>query len=447
MKKFRVLLFILLISLSLTLVCEADEEPEISADYACVYNVESDTMLYAKGANTIIYPASLVKIMTASLAFDYLSEVGGDDFAVTVTASALETLAGNNIKLKEGETLSFRELLSAVVIGGANDAALVIAETVAGSVDAFVDMMNEKAASLGAENTQFANPTGYHSPYMYSTLSDLALICKWASSNSEYMALASTVKYTIPETNMSAPRNLSNSNLLLDPTHWLRHYKPGTSGMNSGSTAQAGYTLATVYDNDGQTNIVIIAGGKVDGWDYHYYNDASTLIDYTSVSYSYQSLVEKDLPVVDMSVLYGKETDHVLLTTSKEVVALLPNDYDPALVTTDYTLHSTNLVAPIKKGAEFGSYNVYYDGEPLSSIPLVTQNTVKRDYFAFIMGSISAFFEMEIVKSVIWLLISAFFFAIVITVVWIYTKRQRKLRREREERRRRLEHARRSITK
>ena len=133
MKKTLVLLFVLLMAISFALVCEADEvkeeELEITSDYACVYNVESDTMLFEKGANTIIYPASLVKIMTASLAFDYLSSVEDEDFTVTVTDTALDTLVGNNIKLKEGETLSFRDLLSAVVIGGANDAALVIAET------------------------------------------------------------------------------------------------------------------------------------------------------------------------------------------------------------------------------------------------------------------------------------------------------------------------------
>ena len=139
--------------LCISALAEEAPAPEISADFAGVYNVESGEMLFSKNSNTIIYPASLVKIMTATLALEYYNTVSPNE--VTVTESALATLKGNNIDLEAGEKVSFYDLVAAVAVGGANDAALVIAETVSGSVDSFVKKMNSKAKALGAVNTKF----------------------------------------------------------------------------------------------------------------------------------------------------------------------------------------------------------------------------------------------------------------------------------------------------
>lgn len=445
MRRIKLLfVFVFLLSLlSLTAFAEDNPAPEISADYACVYNVESGEMLYEKSANTIVYPGSLVKIMTAVLALEYYQTT--DNFDVTVSEKALETLKGNNIKLKVGEEVSLYDLIAAVVVGGANDAALVIADTVAGSVDAFVEMMNDKAAELGAVNTHFANPTGFHSPMMYTTLTDLARICEWANKNSEYMKLSSSITYTMLATNESKERIFTNSNLLLDPKHWLRHYKEGTSGMNVGMTSEAGYTLATVYDNDGRTNIVILVGGKADGWDYHYFDDANALIDYTAVSYEYKKIVSRDEPVFDMRVLYGKDTDHVLIVTKNEVTAFLPKDAKPEDIRTEYTLNSKEYIAPVKKGDEMGVYNVYYLDELVSSVPLVIQTNVKRDLFAYISGHIKNFFKNELVKSVIFLIFALIVFSLSITLVVYYNRKKRRLELERAERLRRLSKARRTL--
>ncbi len=438
---FLVLITVLLCSFAVN--AEEDTEPIITADYACVYNVESGEMLYDKSANTIVYPGSLVKIMTSVLALEYYSVT--NDQEITVTESALETLKGNNVKLKAGEIVSLYDLIAAVAVGGANDAALVLAETVAGSVDKFVEKMNEKAAELGAVNTQFDNPTGYHSPKMYTTLTDFAKICAWANKNTEFMKLSSEVSYTMPATNVSKERIFTNSNLLLDPKHWLRHYKAGTSGMNAGMTQQAGYTLATAYNNDGQTNIVIIVGGKIDGWDYHYFNEAVALIDYTAVSYEYKKLVSRDEPVFDMKVLYGKDTDHVLLATQSEVTALLPNDALDSDITTDFIVVGEECVAPVKKGTEMGSYNVYYQGELVTTVPLVTMGNIKRDYFSFVSGNIRSFFARESVKSAILLLLSLTLFSSVIAFIVHYYRKKQRLLLEREERLRRLNRARRTL--
>jgi len=150
MKKAIVFLCLILI---LTINAFAVEEPEITSDYAIVYNIETGKTLYEKGINSIIYPASLTKIMTGLLACEYYEKQG--DFNVTVTETALEAVEGSNVKLKAGETVSFYDLIVAMAVGGGNDAAYVIAEAVGGSVDTFIEMMNERARNIGATHTSY----------------------------------------------------------------------------------------------------------------------------------------------------------------------------------------------------------------------------------------------------------------------------------------------------
>lgn len=441
MKKLILVFFVL--AALFTLSAFAEGEPEISADFAGVYNIETGDMLYSKNSNTIIYPASLVKIMTATLALEYYSNKS--DYEITVTETALQTLKGNNIKLKVGEKASFYDLIAAVAVGGANDAALVVAENVAGSVDAFVKMMNDKAEEIGAKNTHFDNPTGYHSPKMYSTVEDLAKISAWAYKNKAFVELSSMVDFKMKATNMSKERTFTNANLLLDPNHWLRHYLAGTKGMNVGSTAEAGYTLSTVYDNNGQTNVVILVGGKAEGWDYYYFDDAKALIEYTSVSYEYRDLVPKDKPVADIEIEYGRDSDHILLTTKNGITALLPEEASDEDITTDFVVTRDNFVAPVKKGEEWGTLTAYYKGKVVGSTPIVTQNNIKRDYFLYISGGISRFFKLHTVKGVIYLILSSLFLAVTIAAVAYYYRRKRALERQRQEKLRRLNRARRNL--
>ena len=213
MKRLFILTLVLSAILCLTAFAEA---PEIDAKYGIVYNLEADKPLFEKDVDSIIYPASLTKIMTGLLACEYYDERGGVDFEVTVSEAALENVEGNKIGLKAGETVSFYDLIVAVMVGSGNDAAYVIAETVGGSLDGFVAMMNERAATVGATHTTYSNPSGFHSSYMLTTLRDQALICAEASENNTLLKISSLVDYTMPETDLHKKREFTNQNLLFD---------------------------------------------------------------------------------------------------------------------------------------------------------------------------------------------------------------------------------------
>ncbi|MDO4261583.1 MAG: serine hydrolase [Eubacteriales bacterium] len=180
-------------------LCVADEDvEEIEADTsealaACFFNLDSKEVLYAKNIHERMYPASTTKIMTALVALkhgDMDAQATVSREAVTFTESGVSTA-----KLKEGDVLTVRQLLYALLVASANDAANVIAEQVAGSQEAFVQMMNEEAASIGATNTHFVNPNGLHDEDHYTTAYDLYLMFQEAMEYDEFLQILQAKEY------------------------------------------------------------------------------------------------------------------------------------------------------------------------------------------------------------------------------------------------------------
>ncbi len=425
MKKIILITLLLATLLSLFVCAEEPLEFTVDAEYAAVYNIETKSMLFEKGANTIIYPASLAKIMTGILACDYYEEQGGD-FDVVVSETALRGVQGNKIGLKAGERVSFYDLMCATLVGSGNDAAYVIAETVGGSVEGFVDLMNKKAGELGAVNTVYANPGGYHSPYMYTTLYDQALICAHASENERLLKITSLVSYEMPETNLSKKRTFTNQNLLFDQNHWLRHYTPNTAGLNVGMTEQAGWCLATVYDDDGLTNIVLVSGGSVKSFDYVYLSDAKALIEHTANSHAYTTVLNKGEAFHEAYVAIGRDRDSVILETEGEIVALLPTDINVETdITFEYKLLDDRFEAPVKVGDVFGIASAYYKGELVGKVNLVANTSVKRSLPLFLLDRISSFFRIPAVSTVLSFIFSLVFAFIVGVFIYVCIKRRR----------------------
>lgn len=398
MKKHIKALLCVVMSILLVFCAAAEEmentngEPEITSAFAVVYNLENDKILYAKDNKSIIYPASLVKIMTGALAVEYYENNHSANFDVTVTDTALAHLQGNNIKLTVGEKITYENLLYALLVGSANDAACVLAETVAGSVEKFVDMMNAKAAELGAADTYFTNPTGYHSPYMTTTLDDMIKICTWAYRNNTFMEISSCYKYTIPQTNLSDERYLQSQNLLLNPSHWGRYYIEGAVGMNSGATNESGYCLATVAQKGGLTNLVIITGGKAEGAEYLHFRDAGKLFDYAFSSFENKTVVKGKTIICELPVEMSSGVDHAVLTTENDITCLFNKSVDVEKdLEIKYTTVDDKLIAPVTPGVSYGILEVYYENELIASTNLVSQMTVDRSNFLYMLGNLKSF--------------------------------------------------------
>ena len=216
-KRIFSLFFALILSLSLFTPAFATgdepqlpEDPNILAKAALLVDYNTGDIAYGKNEHEELYPASLTKIMTALLTLEAI-EAGQltMDQQLTATATAFEGLAadGSNAGIKVGEILTVEQLLYCMLVVSANEACNILAETVSGSVDAFVAEMNAKAQALGCANTHFMNPNGLHDPQHYTSAWDMYLITRAAMQYEDFMVICDTANVKIPATKMSGERN------------------------------------------------------------------------------------------------------------------------------------------------------------------------------------------------------------------------------------------------
>lgn len=248
------------------------EAPEIPSPSAILLEDTTNAVLMEQAADEVRSPGSIVKIMTVLLAL----ENGSLTDEVTYSANAVAVVTGGaaGIGAKEGETMTLEQCLYAIMLGSANDASVQVAEQISGSVEAFVEKMNSRAAELGCTNTVFTNPTGLPDDSQHSTARDLALILQAAINNPNFCRISSAVSYTIPATNVSAARSLTNSFPLIK-SGTATPYE-GVLAGRSGYTQASGSTLAAAVENSGTRLICVLLAGA----DGQTAADAVSLFDY-----------------------------------------------------------------------------------------------------------------------------------------------------------------------
>lgn len=407
-------------------VCSfATEEPTLNAKYALLYNIEYNTIVYEKSIDTEIYPASFAKIMTAILAYEYKAE-HPDVTDIIVKESVISAAGGTGLGLRDGEVISFDDALAAVVVGGANDAALVIADLVGGNGDGFVSMMNEKAKELGCENTYFANPTGLHSPLMKTTLRDVLKICLEAYSINDFMVMSSNYSYTVAATNMSDAREITSKNYLLNDKSKQGYYYAEAKGMNAGSTPEAGYCLASVHSSGGLTALAIVSGAELVENRYRSCTDVATLFDSFSSNYKLKSVLEKGRLICEIPISLSSNIDHLILVSGDAVPFIVSSDYRDEDMSFDYTLSQKEASAPVSQGDVFGEIQVYYKGEIIGTCDLVAQASVERSIWLLIVSYIKAFFSLTIVKIVLFSLIAILIVSVILMLAVSFRSSRRK---------------------
>ena len=263
----------------------------IYAPSALLIEKSTGDILYQKEAFTPMYPASTVKMMTAILVLENCSL----DEPVTVSEFAISAVPqGYTLSsIQVGEILSVRDLLYALLVPSGNDAANVLAEYVAGNVENFATMMNEKATQLGCKNTNFTNPNGVHDVNMYTTAYDLALIAKYAMDIEEFRTIISTEIYTLPSTNIypADDRVLHNSNHLINSSS--TDYYEYATGIKTGYTNAAQNCLVAGAKKDDVEFISVILGSTFGNTtEQSKFVDAKTLFEF-GFTYHYNYYQEK----------------------------------------------------------------------------------------------------------------------------------------------------------
>ena len=373
-KIFIMIIFVAVI-LSNKIIVYADDELEIDAKASLIIENNSGKIIYENDAKEQNYPASVTKILTAIIVLENCELTD----TATVSSSAVSNIPEGYVvaPLFVGEKMKINDLLYALMLKSANDAAYVLAEHVGGSIDGFSDLMNKKAKEIGCENTHFVNPNGIHNEEHYTTAYDMYLISKYAMQNEEFRKIVSTYQYTLPVTNKytTKDRVMKNTNDFVNPNS--KYYNEDVNGIKTGTTLQAGNCLITSATKEGLDIITVILGAKTSD---SKFSETKKMIDYTFDNYKYSKLHKKEDIIKNIKVEKAtKETEDLNLIIDTDIEVLHNTKIDLDEIKPEIKLND-KIEAPIIKGQELGTVKYTVDGLEYNAKLLAENDVEKKTY-------------------------------------------------------------------
>ncbi len=403
---------------------------EISAEGVYLVNLDTDRVIYAKNEEQRLYPASLTKMMTSLLLIENTSDL--DNETVTVSANAINSLLGTGSSmggLRSGEVVTVREMTYVLMMASANEAANAIAEHVGGSIEAFVAMMNARAAELGMTGTHFMNAHGLHDEEHYTTPRDIYLLMREVYKNSFLKEVIGTRRHTAPATNKNSQRLLVTTNMLIDGS--TSYYYKYATGGKTGYTDEAGRCLASFAEKDGFTYACVIMNspvwapsGYLARFEYGYTED---LFEWAFTDFEYKTVVNQTDVVGEVNVELAWEIDHVTVRPANDYSSLLPKAADTSTVTLDITYTAETIDAPVSAGQILGKADIMYAGEKLGKVDLVATTDIEKNQWLAIWRSVKQFTQGTVFKVIIGVIVAGIL-AFIIACVVLNSKRRRRRR-------------------
>ncbi len=395
--------------------------------------LNSGVVVFEKDADVQTYPASTTKIMTYIIVAENVADFDGT--MVEITEDALATLDPESSVMgltdHIGESFSVKDLLYGLMLPSGNDAALVLATYVGnGSIDAFVELMNNKAKELGCAGTHFANPHGLYDPDHYSTPRDMAKITKYALTVRDFAEISNTKQYT--PAGFEDP--IVTTNYMIDKDgHNGDYYYPYAKGIKTGFTDEAGRCLVTTAATDSYNYLCIAFGAAYSYEDDINYAmlDSINLYNWAFDNIAYQTVYPTTDVVANIEVDNTKENTTLDLVPTADVKALLPVGYRPELITTQTDMPGS-VSAPINQGSVVGKLNVYYNNELVTTAELCASASIDGD-------SKSQQSKSDTEDTVKLILIIVFIVAtvIILLIVYLVVNKARRKKREVQRHRRR----------
>lgn len=343
-----------------------------------VYELNSDTLLYSWNADSTYYPASLVKIMTALVVIENTDLTD----TVTVTQSALSTIPTSAVSadLQAGERISVQDLLYCMMVTSSNDAAVVLAEHVADTQDAFVAMMNDKAKELGCNSTAFYNVTGFHHSNQVTTAKDMTRILTAALKYEDFKNIFETVYYTVPATNMHVDRLLTTSNYLMNTDLVGIHFDSRVTGGKSGTTAEGYGCIVSTSKKENMEIVCVVLGSASTLSDrgfvvsYGGYPETIALLDRAYQNYTRKQIVFENQILKQQSVVNG-ECD-VFLASRENFMTVLPQGLSAEDLTFVYEEIPNSFTAPVSKGQMMAHLQIWHDSYCVAQTDVYAMNEV-----------------------------------------------------------------------
>lgn len=369
MKKIIITLLIFMLFIP---IVKAEDSLNLDSESAILIDEASGKILYEKNADAKLPMASMTKIMSMLIIMENINNGNlkyEDKVIISKNASGM---GGSQVFLQEGEEYKVEALLKCIAVSSANDAVVAMAEKISGSVDAFVNLMNEKAKELGLTNTHFANPHGLDNENHYSSARDMAMLAQ------ELLKHKDILKFTsIYEDYLTKP---DGSQIWLVNTNRLVRFYDGVDGLKTGYTTEAGYCLtATARKNALRLISVVMKSSSGDARS----KDTATLLTYGFNSYKNHIIYESNKELGDVSVKGGKK-DKVKVYLKESANILLgvtetPKEYS-------FNIKVDTLKAPIKKDTIVGTAEIIDNEDNIIAEKdiIIKEDVVKAGFFDYL---------------------------------------------------------------
>ena len=346
---------------------EEKKNTDIVSNVKSAILIERDTgtVLYEKNSNEELPPASMTKIMTMLLIMEAIDEGKLSWNEKVRTSEYAASMGGSQIFLEPGEEMTTKEMLRGIAIGSGNDASVAMAERIAGSEDAFVDMMNAKAKELGLKHTFFKNTTGLPVSGHYSTAADMAIMAK------ELLKYEGITKFTgMYEAYL---RENTDKKFWLVNTNKLVRFYPGVDGLKTGFTAEAKYCLTATAQKDGMRVIAVVFGAPTSK---ERNAQVTKLLNYAFAQYQTHPMFKRNQTLGLAKVSKGKEKKIEAVTS--EPISILTKKGEKIQDVKQKVILQRNLKAPITKGDQVGKIELIKNGKVILESPLVASKSVKE---------------------------------------------------------------------
>lgn len=383
---------------------------EITAKAGMLVSLDTGEMLYSNNIDKKVYPASITKIMTSILILE--NEKFNPDAKVAMTQSVLTKILGTGSSvsnMKAGEEITQRDLLYMVLMSSFGDTAYLAAEYYSGSIEAFVQKMNEKAQQLNLKNTHYTNPIGLHDEENYTTVSDIYTLASYALKNKMFSEVSSTSRYTVPATNMSPQRTLSTTIFLQDTT--TNYYYQYAKGVKTGFTDEAGRCLVSTATRNGYNYLCILMGCPNKADKRYEFAESMDLYRWAFNNFTFKEIANSDEPVCEMPVKLSMDTDFVPLYFKKPFVSVLPKDADESTIVIKTHLNSKSVDAPVKKGTVLGKADVVFAENVIGTVDLVAGENIKSSGLLIAVDFVKGIFTsvyMKVIYALIAIAVLAF---------------------------------------
>lgn len=369
-------LCILLTSSIPSFAITSNDKLTITAESAILIDADTGDIIFEKNSNKLMYPASTTKIMTAILT---LENANLNDKIIIDKETPFTD--GSRIYVREGEEFTVEQLLYALLIESANDAAVALAKHISGSIEEFAKLMNKRAKELGAKNTHFTNPHGLPDHEHVTTAYDLAIIAKYGMTIPKFREIVKTVRYKIPPTNKQPEtRYLKNRNRLLwgiggrnrikYKGKWIDIKYDLVDGIKTGYTTEAQQCLvATAHKDNRRLISVVLKSIRT-----NVYVDTRTLLDYGFDNFKSINIVNFGEIIRTIEIPNGVEQS-LNLITQMGLTKTLPIETNINEIKSLIELNP-QILAPISKGEVLGKITYTLNGNKIGEVSLIASKSI-----------------------------------------------------------------------